>query len=302
MNNFEKQIVNMAVNNDLSGIMSLCRSKVESITAASEQKWKELMLEKFAKQDALEVPYNLQNILIAEDLNKFNEDRFFISDREQAIIDDILTGEKVKKSMETLGIQYSNNVLLYGESGTGKTTLGKYISKTLDRPYFYINLSNLVDSLLGGTQKNIGKVFDFVRDKECLLMVDEIDAIAIRRGANSNEVGEINRVVISLMQELDRVSSKVLIIGATNRLEIIDDALLRRFQIKHEVERFSGDEKTQMVVKFINDVNKLSEIPFTFAGVEEKDETQAILMSRVVKEMAKSIEKGTENGVYRLKL
>lgn len=302
MNSFEKQIVNFAVNNNFAAITSLCKSKVEAITNASEQRWKEQILQQFEKKEALEIPFNLESILIAEDIEKFNENRYFVSDREKTVVEEILRAEKVKKHMEMLEIQYSNNVLLYGESGTGKTTLGKYIAKKLNRPYFYINLSNLVDSLLGGTQKNLGRVFDFVRDKECLLMLDEVDAIAIRRGSVANEVGEINRVVISLMQELDRVSNKVLVIAATNRYEIIDDALLRRFQIRHKVERFSGSEKTQMAVKFINDVNKIAEIPFTIGDIADKDETQAIFMTRVIKEMAKCIEKGAENGTYRLNL
>lgn len=302
MNSFEKQIVNFAVNNNFTAITSLCKSKVEAITASGEQRWKEHILQQFEKKEALEIPFNLENILIAEDIEKFNEDRYFVTDREKTVVEEILRAEKVKKHMEKLDIQYSSNVLLHGESGTGKTTLGKYIAKILNRPYFYINLSNLVDSLLGGTQKNLGRVFDFLRDKECILMLDEIDAIAIKRGTNINEVGEINRVVISLMQELDRVGNKVFIIAATNRFDIIDDALLRRFQIQHEVKKFSGDEKIKMVVKFINSVNTVSEIPFSIGDFIEKDETQAIFMTRVIKEMAKSIEKGTEDGVYRLDL
>lgn len=302
MNSFEKQVINFAVNNNLGSIRALCKSKVEALTAENQAQWKENILKKFAEQEQLEIPYNLQSYLISEDLDKFNTDRYFVSCREQPVIDDILRAERTKKHMEKLDIVYSSNVLLYGESGTGKTMFGKYIAKIMNRPYFYINFSNLVDSLLGGTQKNIGRVFDFVRDKECVLMLDEIDAIAIKRGTNANELGEINRVVISLMQELDRVSNRVLIIAATNRYEIIDDALLRRFHIRHHVLRFSGDEKMQMAVKFINDVNRVSDIPFTVGDFSDRDETQAIFMGRIIDEMAKKIETGPEKGIYSLEL
>ena len=119
MNSFEKQIVNFAVNNNFTAITSLCKSKVEAITNAGEQRWKEQILQQFEKKEALEIPFNLESILIAEDIEKFNENRYFVSDREKTVVEEILRAEKVKKHIEMLEIQYSNNVLLYEDFVVG---------------------------------------------------------------------------------------------------------------------------------------------------------------------------------------
>lgn len=124
--------------------------------------------------------------------------------------------------------------MLYGESGGGKTELAQYIAYRMKLPFFLVRFSGLVDSKLGQTSRNLNLIFSFISRNPCVLCFDEIDAVGIKRGM-TQEVGEMSRITISLMQELDALPSNVLLIGTTNRIQEIDPALDRRFQIRHEV-------------------------------------------------------------------
>ena len=123
----------------------------------------------------------------------------------------------------------------YGVSGTGKTTFGRYVAAMFELPFYYINFSRVIDSHLGSTGSNIAKVFDFVRYTPCVLMLDEIDTVSKRRDGGSNAEGELSRVTVTLMQEFDKLNGHQIVIGATNRIDLIDNALLRRFSMIHEV-------------------------------------------------------------------
>lgn len=82
-------------------------------------------------------------------------------------------------------------------------------------------------------------------------MLDEIDAIGLQRG-NTNDVFEISRITINLMQNLDKFKSKSIIIGATNRQDCIDKALIRRFSLKHEIKLPNKETQYKIVESFLN--------------------------------------------------
>lgn len=87
-------------------------------------------------------------------------------------------------------------------------------------------------------------------------MIDELDAISSNRanGDGTSSGAEMNRTTVSLMQNLDQLSSDVVLLAATNRPELVDDAVKRRFPIKHEVKVFSPEELLQMSERFLGDV------------------------------------------------
>jgi SpoVK/Ycf46/Vps4 family AAA+-type ATPase len=89
-------------------------------------------------------------------------------------------------------------------------------------------LDGLISSLLGSTAKNIRKIFDFVVSRECILFLDEFDVIAKLRD-DKNELGELKRVVNSLIQNIDNLGGDTILIAATNHHELLDPAIWRRF-------------------------------------------------------------------------
>ncbi len=123
----------------------------------------------------------------------------------------------------------------------------------LNIPFVYVNLSYLLDSYLGGSQKNISNLFKFVNSICCVFMVDEIDSIASKRG-NHSDVAEISRMTIALMQEIDKLSGNTVFVAATNRLDIVDEAIVNRMNIIHEVKSLSVDERKMFVDKYFHDV------------------------------------------------
>lgn len=142
------------------------------------------------------------------------------------------------------GIPIPRNLLLYGPPGTGKTQTARYISWKLNLPLITARMDALVSSFLGSTSKNIRTLFDFVDNLPCILFLDEFDAIAKLRD-DTNELGELKRVVNSLLQNIDSLEGKIPVIAATNHEHLLDSAVWRRFDYKvkiplpGEIERYS---------------------------------------------------------------
>lgn len=133
-----------------------------------------------------------------------------------------------RDSLMRAGLEVSNSLLLYGPPGCGKTTLARYISTRTELPLVTARLDGLVSSLLGSTAKNIRKIFDYAEKRECILFLDEFDVLAKLRD-DRNELGELKRVVNSLIQNIDSLNSSSIIVAATNHHELLDPAIWRRF-------------------------------------------------------------------------
>ena len=142
-------------------------------------------------------------------------------------------------------------VLLYGDSGVGKTTLSKncmaYALDTYSVDSYEINAADIIVSELGETVRNMNEVLEELRNKErAILFIDEIDKLFISR-ETPGELSEMKRLVIEFMGYIDTltVADKKLIIGCTNVYDSIDPALKRRFAITEEITNPSEDEKNE---------------------------------------------------------
>ncbi|WP_242600625.1 AAA family ATPase, partial [Erwinia billingiae] len=113
----------------------------------------------------------------------------------------------------------------------GKTLLARNISARLNLKMLTVRCDTLVSSLLGQTSKNLRKVFDYASDLPCVLFLDEFDALAGARG-NERDIGELQRVVIALLQNIDSLPENVIVIAATNHEKLLDPAVWRRFAFK----------------------------------------------------------------------
>lgn len=202
--------------------------------------------------DAL--PRDMQTFLVGEQPGSFRADRYFLRLEEKKVADEVMTMKLVADEMHAMGIPYHNTALFYGASGTGKTELAKYIGHTLNLPFFYISFVSLIDSYMGSTAKNLHKIFEFCGQVPCVLMLDEIDCIAAKRasGGSRGADGELERTTIALIQELDRMPNHVTLIAATNRIDMLDEAVIRRFSVCHEVREMSRDELYQMAKQFVS--------------------------------------------------
>lgn len=128
------------------------------------------------------------------------------------------------------GVDPTRTVLFTGPPGVGKTLAAKWISRELGRPLAILDLSAVMSSYLGRTGSNLRAVLDYARDHDCVLLLDELDAVAKRRD-DAGEIGELKRLVTVLLQEIDEWPSSGLLLAATNHAGLLDPAIWRRFEV-----------------------------------------------------------------------
>lgn len=144
----------------------------------------------------------------------------------------------------------ASSCLIYGLPGTGKTHLAKWIAKQIGLPVVLARLEGLMSSFLGTTSKNIGNLFQFANRYNCMLLLDEFDAIAKLRD-DPQEVGEVKRVVNTLLQCLDNRKTKGFTIGVTNHEALLDPAIWRRFDIQLEIPNPTPEVTASLMKKFL---------------------------------------------------
>lgn len=150
--------------------------------------------------------------------------------------------ESVKQQDKLIenGLMGKLGLLLSGPPGTGKTLIAGHIASHLNRPLYVVRLDSVISSLLGDTAKNLRQIFDFVPSRNGILLLDEVDAVAKVRD-DRHEIGELKRVVNTLIQGLDSLDDNSVVIAATNHAELLDPAIWRRFPFKIRLDLPSQD-------------------------------------------------------------
>ena len=140
------------------------------------------------------------------------------------ILDEYHQQSKLKKH----GLDFRRKILLTGPPGTGKTMTAELLSKELKLPFFVIQIDKIMTKYMGETATKLRQVFDTIQNIQGVYLFDEFDAIAYER-SRDNELGEMRRVLNSFLQFLENDNSGSFLITATNNIELIDQALFRRF-------------------------------------------------------------------------
>jgi len=152
-----------------------------------------------------------------------------MADAKQALTEAVLWPLQHPDTFARLGVEPPRGVLLYGPPGCGKTFLVRALASTGQLSVHAVKGSELMDKWVGASEKAVRELFRRARDSApSLVFLDEIDALAPRRG-QSVDTGVTDRVVAALLTELDGIDPlrDVVVLGATNRPELIDPALLR---------------------------------------------------------------------------
>ncbi|WP_454059752.1 AAA family ATPase [Elizabethkingia ursingii] len=158
--------------------------------------------------------YNLENIISEETVSK--ELKYFIEEHQKIDL------------LQRFDLPVSNKLLLFGPSGCGKTLASYVIAGELNKLIVVINLGAIVSSKLGETSKNLSKLFKKASLEDCIIFLDEFDSLGKVRDYGQDH-GEMKRVVNTILQLFDYLPQSTIVIAATNQKDMIDDALLRRF-------------------------------------------------------------------------
>lgn len=282
LNKNVKNLIRSVADNALQEAKIYAKTIVDNETAASNQYFCKMIKNKIETQPSfIELPFDIRGILKMEDVsNTFNENRYYLTDQESKVFNLISMAKITNERLTEMKIRFLNATLLYGESGTGKTTFGKYVAYKLGLPFAYLNFSQCISSYLGSTSKNIEKVFDYISKQKCVLMLDEIDAIGIKRG--KEDLGEMSRIVIGLMQAFDLLENDVIVIGATNRKDMIDEALIRRFSTIHEVKTLNKHESFHLIKKYLDDL-KIKYNEENILSYVETHNKQSVIINDIIK-------------------
>jgi transitional endoplasmic reticulum ATPase len=137
---------------------------------------------------------------------------------------------KHKEAFEHTDVLPPKGILLHGPPGTGKTLIAKAVANTTESNFISIKGPELLSKWVGESEKGVREIFRKARQAApCIIFLDEVDAIAPSRGSGSSDSNVTERVVSQILTEIDGLEElhNVVVIAATNRLDIVDSALLR---------------------------------------------------------------------------
>jgi SpoVK/Ycf46/Vps4 family AAA+-type ATPase len=149
-------------------------------------------------------------------------------------INQFLKEYQFRSVLEQYELPVVNKILLHGKTGCGKTMTAKAIARKLDKKLIIVNLSRIVSSKLGETSKNIEGLFKEVQYESSVLFFDEFDSLGQIRDYDNKDSSEMKRVVNSIIQLIDNFPNRSVLIAATNQIQMIDEALVRRFEMQLE--------------------------------------------------------------------
>jgi AAA+ superfamily predicted ATPase len=171
--------------------------------------------------------YTFENLVCEEDVK--SELKYFVQEHSLA------------ETLRRFDLPVANKIILHGPSGCGKTLASYVLAGELSKMMIVINLGAIVSSKLGETSKNLAKIFRRAASEDCIIFIDEFDSLGKVRDY-SQDHGEMKRVVNTILQLFDYLPQSSIVIAATNQIEMIDEALLRRFdmnikfELPHEIQ------------------------------------------------------------------
>lgn len=181
-----------------------------------------------ATQGRLPVDVESRLALADEEIVSLKDVPVIIDQGTQATIDEFVKFVQKADELEAHGVGVSPSLITYGPPGSGKTHLARHIAARLELPLVTARADTLISSFLGSTSKNLRQLFDHIAHRHCILFLDELDAFAKLRD-DKQELGELKRVVVSLLQNIDALDRSTVLLAATNHEHLLDPAIWRRF-------------------------------------------------------------------------
>lgn len=193
--------------------------------------------------------FTMKDLVCTQDVQE--ELEYFIKERKQA------------DALAKMNIPVSNKILLHGPSGCGKTLSAYVLAGELNRPLIIVNLGTIISSKLGETSKNLTQIFKIANKEKAIVLLDEFDSLGKIRDYDQDH-GEMKRVVNTILQLFDFVSQDTIVIATTNQLQMIDEALIRRFDLSVKIDLPKSEQIHTLIQYTVKD-------KFVFDSEETKE-------------------------------
>jgi transitional endoplasmic reticulum ATPase len=161
-----------------------------------------------------------------------------MSELKQTLTDSVIDPLERPELYEEYDLGVVNGILLYGPPGTGKTYITSALAGELNYNFIDVTPSDLTSSLVGEAADNVAELFEVARENQpCMVFIDEIDAVAGSRDGGAQKTQSERQMVNQLLEELSAIQDEdVVVVGATNLLEEVDDAIKRSGRFDERIE------------------------------------------------------------------
>lgn len=208
----------------------------------------------------------------------------------------LIREQRFMTKLKTHGLSPRRKVLLVGPPGTGKTFTASILAGELDYPLFQVRLDALITKFMGESSAKLRQVFDAINDVRGVYFFDEFDALGSQRNSD-NDVGEARRILNSFLQMIEQDDSNSLIVCATNHIEILDNALFRRFD---DVIRYELPEDEEIIVLFKNKLESF--VPKNFPWKKLPDCSKGLSSAEITRAAEEAIKEMLIHGQEKITL
>jgi len=237
----------------------LPKLKLEEETEIPQKVLEELKVTKKDFEESLRVvrPSAMREVLVETPNTKW-DDIGGIEGVKEELREAVEWPLKYSESFTRMGIRPPKGVLLYGPPGTGKTLLAKAVANESEANFIQVKGPSLLSMWVGKSEEGVRKVFEKARQvAPCIIFFDEIDALASKRGMNAGGSRVTESVLNQMLAEMDGIEglSNVIVVGATNRPDMLDSALMRPGRFDRIVSVPVPDEKGRLKIFEIHTKN-----------------------------------------------
>jgi len=203
-------------------------------------------------KESLTPPSTEEDLSLLKYIDNSHNEQLILSAELKDTLDQVIAERKSIKELHSKGLTPTSSIIFQGPPGVGKTASARWLASKLQLPLYTLDLTSVMSSFLGKTGNNLRSVIDFAKTHPCILLLDEIDAIAKKR-SDEADVGELKRLVTVMLQELEDWPDGGMLIAATNHPELVDPALWRRFDMEVTFSNPSKSEVNEAIELFLGD-------------------------------------------------